>query len=71
MGYDETISAFNKTLENLQTDYLDIYMIHWPRPDLELSDWKNLDLQTWRAMEDLFTHGKINENCHEETCGSG
>ena len=59
MGYDNTISAFNHTLENLQTDYLDIYMIHWPRPDLELSDWKNLDLQTWRAMEDLFTQGKI------------
>lgn len=59
MGYDETLAAFNKTLENLQTDYLDIYMIHWPRPDLESQDWKNLDLQTWRAMEDLYNQGRI------------
>ena len=59
MGYDETLAAFDKTLENLQTDYLDIYMIHWPRPDLESQDWKNLDLQTWRAMEDLYNQGRI------------
>lgn len=59
MGYDETLSAFNRTLENLQTDYLDIYMIHWPRPDLESQDWKVLDLQTWRAMEDLYNQGRI------------
>ncbi len=59
MGYDETLAAFNRTLENLQTNYLDVYMIHWPRPDLESQDWANLDLQTWRAMEDLYNQGKI------------
>ena len=59
MGYDETLKAFARTLENLQTNYLDVYMIHWPRPDLESQDWKNLDLETWRAMEDLYNQGKI------------
>ena len=59
MGYDSTIKSFSRTLENLRTDYLDVLMIHWPRPNLELREWKALDLETWRAMEDLHSKGKI------------
>ena len=59
MGYDSTMKSFSRTLENLRTDYLDVLMIHWPRPNLELREWKALDLETWRAMEDLHSKGKI------------
>ena len=59
MGYDSTMKSFSRTLENLGTDYLDVLMIHWPRPNLELREWKALDLETWRAMEDLHSKGKI------------
>lgn len=59
MGYDRTMKAFQKSLENLRTDYLDVLMIHWPRPDLELEDWKALDVETWRAMEELYSQKKV------------
>ena len=39
MGYDAALRAFDATLERLGTGYLDLYLIHWPRPDLELADW--------------------------------
>jgi len=29
-GYDKTIKAFERSLANLQTDYLDLYLVHWP-----------------------------------------
>ena len=59
MGYEKTQSAFKKTLEELNADYVDVFMIHWPRPDLTQSDWKKLDLETWRAMEEFYLAGKI------------
>lgn len=59
MGYDSAINAFSRTLENLRCGYVDVYMIHWPRPNLELEGWRELDLETWRAMEHLYSQGKI------------
>lgn len=59
MGYEKTLSAFSRTLENLRCDYVDVLMIHWPRPNLDVQEWKALDIETWRAMEYLYSHGKI------------
>ena len=59
MGYDSAINAFARTLENLRCGYVDVYMIHWPRPNLELEGWRELDLETRRAMEHLYSQGKI------------
>lgn len=59
MGYEETKKAFQKSLEALQTDYLDLYLIHWPRPSLTGTDWREIGRETWRAMEELYLEGKI------------
>ena len=49
-GYDNTIEAFNKSLNNLQVDYIDLYLIHWPN---------KLNAETWRAFEHLYETGKV------------
>ena len=59
MGYEKSLAAISRTLENLRTDYADAILIHWPRPNIDVQEWKALDLETWRAMEELHSQGKI------------
>jgi 2,5-diketo-D-gluconate reductase A len=50
-GYDSTLAAFEKSLERLGTGHVDLYLIHWPRPD------RDLFLDTWRAFERIHEEG--------------
>ena len=60
LGYDSTLQEFESTCKRLGTDYLDLYLIHWPRPSDLNAEWRDLDVETWKALEDLY---KDKENC--------
>jgi len=49
-GYEKTKAAFHKSIEALQLDYIDLYLIHQPFGDI---------FGSWRAMQDLYNEGKI------------
>jgi diketogulonate reductase-like aldo/keto reductase len=49
-GYEGTLKAFERSLNRLQMDYVDLYLIHQPYGDV---------YGEWRAMEELYQKGKI------------
>lgn len=58
-GYENTLAAFNRTLEDLQLEYLDLYLIHWPIAKASKENWKEANSESWRALEELYNQGKI------------
>ncbi len=59
MGYGAAKAALSRSLEVLGTEYLDLYLIHWPQPSPDYREWKTLDIETWRALEELYDEGKV------------
>ena len=50
-GYESTLKAFDDSLERLELDYLDLYLIHWPKGEKSK--------KTWKAMERLYKEKRI------------
>jgi len=58
-GYDKTMKSFDKTLADLGLEYLDLFLIHWPANPFQFDNWKQLNLDTWRAMEQCVRDGRV------------
>ncbi|MEY2595675.1 MAG: hypothetical protein RI965_947 [Bacteroidota bacterium] len=50
-GYDQTLKAFDESLKKLNTDYIDLYLIHWPI--------KGKRKETWKAIETLYLNKRV------------
>lgn len=50
-GYEPALQAFKESKTRLGLDYIDLYLIHWPVPDLRV--------ETWRALEQLLEEGEV------------
>ena len=48
-GYDKAKQSFDKSMDRLQLDYVDLFLIHWPV--------EGLRLESWRALVDIYNQG--------------
>lgn len=56
-GYYQVFKEIDATLTDLQTEYLDLYLIHWPVVHGHQSSWPEDNLASWKAMEEMYDKG--------------
>ncbi len=50
---DDALKAFDTSLETLGFDYLDLFLIHWPLPGIDIDF-----VDTWKALEEIYASGR-------------
>ncbi|MFJ7700734.1 aldo/keto reductase [Lysinibacillus fusiformis] len=52
LSYEETLAAYNSSLEKIGLDYLDLYLVHWPGIDTNYLD-------VYKALEKIYQDGRV------------
>jgi 2,5-diketo-D-gluconate reductase A len=52
-AYDDALNAFDQSMKDLGFDYLDLFLVHWPLPNV--GDF----VETWKAMEEISRSGRV------------
>jgi len=50
---DEALAAFDRSLESMKFDYVDLFLIHWPLP--AVGDF----VETWKTLEEIYRTGRV------------
>lgn len=58
-SFDAALRAFDRSLRDLNLDYLDLYLIHWPFDRACYPDWEKQNIDTWRALERIYSERRV------------
>ena len=58
-SYESAREAYEMILTQMQTDYLDLLLIHWPAAQGEPMVWQAQNAGAWRELEELYTEGRV------------
>lgn len=58
-SYESAKEAFDQIRSQLQLEYLDLLLIHWPASQGEPMVWQAQNAGTWRAFEELYKDGHV------------
>lgn len=58
-SYNKAFRGFDKSMRNLDLDYIDLYLIHWPANKVRYKNPSEVNAVTWEALEELYEEGRV------------
>lgn len=57
-SYNKAFRGFDKSMRNLDLDYIDLYLIHWPANKVRYKNPSEVNAVVWQALEELYKEGR-------------
>ena len=58
-NYNKAFKGFEKSMRNLDLEYIDLYLIHWPANSKKYKNPSEVNRETWKALEELYERGRV------------
>ena len=58
-SYNRAFRGFDKSMRNLDLDYIDLYLIHWPANKMKYKNPDEVNAVTWEALEELYEESRV------------